>query len=172
MQPELERFLAHLPRSSRILDAGCGGGRDLLAMRSTGMIPTGLDFSPALAGLARDHSGCEVVVGDVREPPFADGAFDGVWAAACLLHLEREDVPVALRALRRLLVKGGAFFASVKMGRGSERTADGRLFTYFDADEWRSLLIEAGFVSITLTLDVQNGPTQRTTSWIQSYAAA
>lgn len=172
MQPELDRFLSGLAPSARVLDAGCGSGRDLLAMRRAGMMATGLDYSPALAELAREHSGCEVVVGDLRAPPFTDGAFDAVWAAACLLHLERPDVLPALRQLHRLLVPGGAFFASVKSGRGHERTRDGRLFTYFETEEWRSLMEDAGFDAVELLNDVQHGRRGQTTGWIQSYATA
>ena len=42
----------------RLLDFGCGPGRDLLALTAMGHIVTGLDGSPVFANMARAHSGC------------------------------------------------------------------------------------------------------------------
>src|SRR5687767_2993685 len=43
---------------------------------------------------------------DLRHLPFADAVFDGVWAAAPLLHLKRYEVGEALGGLRRVLKPG------------------------------------------------------------------
>ena len=49
----------------------------------------------------------------MRTLPFADGAFDGLWSSASLLHLAREDVPATLEEFGRVLVPDGALFVSV-----------------------------------------------------------
>jgi SAM-dependent methyltransferase len=173
---EVQRFAASLPCGAQVLDLGCGGGRDLIALREARLRPTGLDIAPTLAGIAHNASGCPVVVGDLRHPPFENGTFDGIWASASLLHLSRADLPQTLRRLHRVLRPGGQFFASVKAGVGEEFAPDGRWFTYFGLAEWRSLLSEAGFSNIMVEVE-ESGQAKRPSSdvtrpWIQSFAAA
>jgi SAM-dependent methyltransferase len=170
LEPEIVLFTSRLPSGSQVLDVGCGSGRDLLALRISGMQPTGLELSSELAKLAAAYSACEVVVGDMRNPPFEPAAFDGIWASASLLHLERDKVLPALHELRLLLKSGGLFFASVKMGQGSRRGDDGRLFTYFQPEEWSALLATAGFRDIQIRTDVENRGQGGAASWMQSLA--
>lgn len=171
MAPELSRFIEMLRPGDRVLDAGCGAGRDLLALRQAGMTAIGLDLSPSLATIARSHSGCEVVVGDLRDPPFEDSSFEGLWAAASLLHLTRTEIPHVLDRLQRLLVPGGSFFASVKAGPAPGQEADDeRHFTYFEPDEWRTLLEAAGFSIVSVSHEASK--TGSHDGWVQSLACA
>jgi SAM-dependent methyltransferase len=156
-----------------VLDLGCGSGRDLAALREAGFAPTGLDISPRLAAMAEEHSGCPVLVGDMRNPPLENVTFDGIWAAASLLHLHRSEIPAVLDRMRRLLAPGGRLFASVKAGSGEERTQDGRWFTYFHPQEWRDLLAASGFTEIEIGHDIgEAGRTRSNEGWIQSFASA
>jgi SAM-dependent methyltransferase len=171
LEREIDRFCSHLERGARVLDVGCGGGRDLLALREAGMQPTGLELSPKLAEIARSFSDCEVVVGDMRAPPFANGSFDGIWAAASLLHLHRDDVLPTLRRLRSLMAVHGIFFASMKIGLGSERSTDGRQFTFFSQEEWSNLLHQAGWNHVQVEVELpKNAHTG--TVWMQSLSRA
>lgn len=166
MGRQVARFAALLSDGATVLDAGCGSGRDLAALRAAGFDAVGLDISPQLAAIAREYSGCRVEVGDLRDPPFDDGSFNGIWAVASLLHLTREDVGPALRRFRQLLVSGGHLFASVKSGAGEQQTPDGRRFTYFQPEEWRALLADSGFTAIHVSCEGVDP------SWIQSFARA
>ena len=65
-------MLRHIPKGSKILDVGCGGGRPILAQRGT---VTGLEPIAELAETARGIY-ARVVAGDARALPFADGEFD------------------------------------------------------------------------------------------------
>lgn len=168
----IARFGTLLEAGASVLDLGCGGGRDLATLRSSGLQPTGFDLSSHLAAIAAEHSGCEVVVGDMRDPPFASAAFDGIWAAASLLHLEKDDLLPTLRQLHRVLSPGGILFASMKMGMGTERAADGRLFTYVMPEDWTELLTEAGFHEVEVQTEVAGGRGKSSTAWIQSFARA
>src|SRR6266436_1362058 len=67
-------------RPFRILDFGCGPGRDLAAFRALGHEPIGLEGSPPLAALAREHSGCEVWEQDFLALKLPAGGFDGIFA--------------------------------------------------------------------------------------------
>ncbi len=141
----IDRFVGLLPVGARVLDVGCGAGRDLLALKRAGLKPAGLELSKELATIARRVSGVPVTVGDLRQPPVELQELDGIWAMASLLHLDRGEVTEALARLRELLVPGGVFFASVKRGSGIVQDQDGRWFTLHDEDGWAKNLAAAGF---------------------------
>lgn len=146
----IARFAGMLPPGSRVLDAGCGAGRDLIGLRAAGLHPVGLDTSPALVEIARQTSGGHAQVGDIRHPPFAPAYFEGVWAMASLLHLERGETTGALEALSTVLVPGGVLFASVKRGAGRVSDKLGRWFTLHDEKGWEHHLREAGLQVIEI----------------------
>jgi SAM-dependent methyltransferase len=139
-----ESFLSLLPPSARILDVGCGGGRDLKAFRKRGFDALGIDPSSELAAIARRNSGTNVAVAHVENIDFLE-EFDAVWACASLLHLPRTELPEALKRIRRSLVTGGVFFLSVQAGSGEGISGDGRYFTYYDEPEIRAAVEATGF---------------------------
>lgn len=139
-----EPFIALLPRHARILDVGCGGGRDLKAFRERGFKPLGLDPSPTLVQIAGKYSGAEVVVGKV-ETLECEEMFDGVWACASLHHLPRTELPESLRRIHQSLIAGGIFFLSVQAGQGEGFGEDGRFYTRYTQSEIRFAIIASGF---------------------------
>ncbi|MFP4392108.1 MAG: class I SAM-dependent methyltransferase [Desulfohalobiaceae bacterium] len=70
----------HLQPGASILDIGCGAGRDLLWLHHRGFYCTGLDCAPALAELARRHTGLPVI-----EVDFEGFDFSGFKADALLM---------------------------------------------------------------------------------------
>jgi SAM-dependent methyltransferase len=149
MAPELSRFRALCP-AGRIVDLGCGAGRDLRYLRNAGRDAIGLDLSEPLAITARSVSGAQVVVADLRRTPFATAAFAGAWASASLLHLSRGQVALALSETARTLQPQGILFTSVKAGRGERRSKDGRRFVLHSAEKWGRMVEAAGFQLIVL----------------------
>lgn len=102
MGPLHARFLQNIPAGGRILDAGCGSGRDARAFKDLGFEVEAFDASPELAKLASTHLGHTVRVrtfSDVSEVH----AYDGIWACASLLHLRhaRESLPPCTSCGRR-----------------------------------------------------------------------
>ena len=147
----LIRFAGMLSQGARVLDAGCGAGRDLVALSEAGLEPVGLDSSPHLVRIAQRLSRLPVTVGDLRAPPYDESSFEGVWAMASLLHLERGETTGALRTLGALLVTGGILFTSVKRGRGRKQDDTGRWFTLYDERGWEGHLREAGLEVLEIT---------------------
>lgn len=108
-----ERFCSVLPPTSRILDLGCGPGRDLRLFAAAGHRPVGLELNPSLVEMARRHG--EVIEGDIRDLAqlFPQTLFDGVWAQASLVHLSNTETARALHDVWSLLAPGGYFYACV-----------------------------------------------------------
>lgn len=151
-----DRFVQRLDPGARILDLGCGAGRDLRVLGERGLRPIGLDLSRDLLLGAKLYSGRPVALGDMRSLPFSNGSFAGVWSLAALLHLVRGDVKSALREAHRVLRPGGVLLTSVKEGHGDRVDQRGRLFTFYQLLEWGGFLEDAGFVVEYLERDDEN----------------
>ena len=130
MAPLYERFLAHVPAGGQILNAGCGSGRDALALLRAGYRVEAFDASPTLAALAETHCGLPVQVLRFHDITWKD-RFDGIWACASLLHVPTVELPDVLRRLASALKPDGVLYASFKYG-GGEREHKGRRFTDLD----------------------------------------
>jgi SAM-dependent methyltransferase len=150
VRQNIEAFLRHLagPPPWRILDFGCGPGRDLAAFRALGHEPVGLEGSPCLAAMAREHGGCEVWEQDFLALKLPAGSFDGVFANASLFHVPSRELPRVLGELRGTLKPAGVLFASNPRGNNEEGWNRGRYGVYHDLDSWRAFLGAAGFVEL------------------------
>lgn len=139
-----EPFFELLPDRARILDAGCGSGRDLPTFVGRGYRAMGIDASPRLVALAQAYSGAPCAVLRLEDLNY-DRCFDGIWACASLLHLPKVTLPVVLRRLHRALAAGGVLFASVQEGNGEKRHVDGRFYAYYTPSEFHDAMEHAGF---------------------------
>jgi len=99
-----------LPQRARILDAGCGSGRNMVELARRGTV-TGIELSETSVALARQRDAGEVVAGSVLEMPFADDSFDLAVSLDVIEHLE--DDLGALRELRRTVAPGGSLLVTV-----------------------------------------------------------
>ena len=132
----------------RILDFGCGPGRDLAAFRALGHEPIGLEGSPPLAAMAREHSGCEVWEQDFVALKLPAGRFDGIFANASLFHVPRQELPRVLSELRVALKPDGVLFTSNPRGENEEGWNRGRYGAYYNLELWRTLLTTAAFTEL------------------------
>ena len=123
----LAGFLARLGPGARILELGCGGGRDAAAMLAAGFEVDATDGSPALAAEAERRLGRSVRVMRFDELAAVE-EYDAVWAAACLLHVPRAGLSGVLARVRRALRPGGLHHASYKAAGAEGRDRFGRLF--------------------------------------------
>mgnify|MGYP005812460535 CR=1 FL=1 len=162
------RFLAQLAPGGRVLDAGCGSGRDAKAFAEAGFQVTAFDASAELARLASAHCGFAVAVRCFEDVDEVD-SFDGIWCCASLLHVSSAAMRSTLDRLWRALRPGGTLYVSFKHGTG-ERMQGGRRFTDANEPTLRQLL---GRWSDLYQLDVWLTDDQRpdrTERWINALA--
>ncbi|PXW20991.1 class I SAM-dependent methyltransferase [Pantoea sp. JKS000250] len=124
-------FVNCLPPGARILDAGCGSGRDVKAFSEMGFDVEAFDASVELVELARQLSGKPVAQMRFQDVDMVE-RYDGIWCCASLLHVSEAELPGVMTKLAMALKHGGVGYLSFKHGRG-EREKDGRRFTDMDA---------------------------------------
>lgn len=130
MTPIYERFLPLVRPAGRILDAGCGSGRDSLAFLRRGYQVDAFDASSEMAQRASTLAGINVrqlTFESLLDAPLPE-KYDGIWCCASLLHVEREQLPPVMRTLAHTLAPGGIMYVSFKYGE-TNRLKDGRKFT-------------------------------------------
>lgn len=128
----LAGFLNRLPAGGRVLELGCGAGRDAETMIERGFEVTVTDGAPEMAQEAAKRLGRPVRVMRFDELEESD-SYDGVWASAALLHVPMAALPGLLARVHRALKPGGSFYASYKKGgpkKGEARDGMGRLYNY------------------------------------------
>jgi ubiquinone/menaquinone biosynthesis C-methylase UbiE len=146
---EYEQFCTRLP-AGKVLDLGCGSGRDALLIKSHQYI--GLDLSEPMLEEARKLAPQATFIrGNLYSLPFPDKTFDGVWAAASLLHTPRRRIREALQEVKRVLKDDGLFFSVLRKGNeeqfipGREPGTD-RFFCFWEELDWHEALWHSGFL--------------------------
>jgi SAM-dependent methyltransferase len=103
----LREFLAPAP-SDVIVDLGCGSGRALLWNRDWRAQAVGIDISPFFAHESRQQ--VDLLLGDLRRLPFADGTFTKGYSLDVLEHLSPEALRGMLAEAARVIAPGGTLF--------------------------------------------------------------
>jgi SAM-dependent methyltransferase len=146
----IEALLRHIEAEPpyRILDFGCGPGRDLRTFAGLGHRAIGLDGAAQFVSMARADSGCEVWQQDFLRLDLPDAQFDGVYANASLFHVPSLELPRVLGQLRATLKPGGVLFSSNPRGNNEEGWHHGRYGAYHDWEGWRRYLTGAGMIEL------------------------
>ena len=161
--------LPDLPKGAKVLELGCGNGKNLLEMARRGWDVMGIDVSQEAVRLAKDAlaqlgisevgSGkSEVLIADAATLPFGGSEFDAVFAFHIFDHaLENARKRMAVEALRVLKIGGALHFRGFSTGdmrfsadekqveRNTFRRESGILYHYFEAPEVEALFCGAGF---------------------------
>lgn len=136
-----------------ILDAGCGTGGTLAALRraGAGWHLRGFDFSPLAVGLTRARGFADVRQGSIQDIPEAAECFDAV-VSLDVLCCKGVEAAASLRECHRVLKPGGVLVMNLPAFgflRGRHDTAVHAVHR-FTAGELRTLHHEVGFEMRTL----------------------
>ena len=134
-------FLKLLPKGGKILDLGCGSGRDSMNFMKLGYEVTAVDGAKELAKRASVLLGKEVIVSTFEELELKE-KFHGIWACASLLHIKREDLKIVLNNLYNNLDDNGVFYMSFKYGEKEYVDDKNRYFNCFTDESIISFINE------------------------------
>lgn len=124
---QYDRFLKNIPNGGKILDFGCGSGRDAKAFLQKGYCVNAIDGSSELCRLASEYCGISVKCMDFYDLSDTE-KYDGIWACASLLHIPKNEIPIILSKMEKALAHNGVIYASFKLG-DFEGNRNGRFFS-------------------------------------------
>lgn len=153
---DLQAFIDAVTPGGLVLDLGCGPGNSAAMMRDAGLKPEAVDASEEMVRIARERYGL-----DARMALFDDitghDLYDGIWANFSLLHAPKDAMPRHLATLRQALKPGGVFHIGMKTGTHVGRDPIGRFYSYYEVEELKGLLQEAGFTPSRIREGVDKG---------------
>lgn len=157
MTTQYENFLSRLPQEAQILDLGCGSGRDSRAFIDKGYSVVSIDGSKELCIRAKKITGQPVICLRFEQMEF-ENQFDGVWACASILHVEKSNMEDILLRISKSLKPGGFFYVSYKYGN-EERLDNGRFFSDYNENDIPELLTGTGLSCVNwwVSDDVREG---------------
>ena len=157
-------FVKHLKPGSEILDAGCGSGRDMLWLSERGFYCTGLELSPDLAALARQHTDLPVTEADFVSFDFSQLNMDGVLLIGALVHLPHDHFPLVLSNILKALKPGGHALITMKQGQGRQEADDGRTFYLWGREDLDRIFNAHGLICVDYS--VQTSLVRKIDTWM------
>lgn len=146
-----DKFFELLPEG-RLLEIGCGAGRDARELVAHGYDYLGTDISAPQIEQARENNpGAKFEQKNLYDLDFAE-PFDGFWAAAVLIHVPKNRIDEALEAINRNMKAHAVGFIAMKEGEGEklevkpDLNSTRYLFSYWQKGEFREVLQKHGLV--------------------------
>ncbi len=149
------RMFTRLVQGKKVLDIGCGTGRDTSWFLRDRFDYIGVDGSSAMLVHARArYPRARFLLKDFYHMNFSPESFDGFWAVASLLHIPKWRIGKVLRSIHILLKRGGVGFISLKRktnldeGRVTQKKYGGiigRFFAFYTKTEFQRILAGQGF---------------------------
>jgi ubiquinone/menaquinone biosynthesis C-methylase UbiE len=143
---DLETFHQLLPKG-KVLEIGCGSGREAAEFLKLGYEYVGTDMSSRFVEEAiKANPTGKFIQQNVYDLNFPQEYFDGFWTAATLLHIPKNRINEALQNINRVAKQGAIGFISLKEGEGEKVEEEtGRLFAFYQLDEFKKILEKCGF---------------------------
>lgn len=168
MSDILRPFLAYVKPQGVVLDLGCGTGRDSLTLQNLGYSVVSVDASEEMCIIASKLLGHEIC-NSTFEAFSTSIKFDGIWACASLLHVEKSKLPAILQKYADMLQPNGIFYLSFKYGEYCGEK-NGRYFTDLTEESLAHLVSQVSGLTLIeqrITGDVR--PERADERWLNAY---
>lgn len=152
------RFIQKLPAISKILDFGCGSGRDTKYFLAHGHTVDAIDGSEAMCKIATEYTGIPVKHMLFQQLDEQE-KYNGIWACSSILHLPLQELESVLHKMSRALKPKGIIYTSFKYGT-FEGERNGRYFTDMTEETFAALIQKVETLIVEeqwITSDVRPG---------------
>jgi ubiquinone/menaquinone biosynthesis C-methylase UbiE len=146
----IDFFIKNL-KGKKILDVGCGPGRDSKYFTEKKLTVTGIDLTNKFLKIAANKSRmAQFIKMDMRKLTFKRASFDGIWASASFLHLPKKDAKKTIVGFKKVLKPNGIIYLDVEKGseekiiRKVEYKQKERLISFYKKDEILALIKRTG----------------------------
>jgi ubiquinone/menaquinone biosynthesis C-methylase UbiE len=129
----VRKFTSFMKPNSKVIDIGCGNGKNIKYLQDNGMEVKGIDFSSKLVEICQEKN-LDVIEADMRNLPYQDNTFDYGICIAALHHLQEEkDRIKALNEMIRVCKDGAEILVTVwSVEQDSTSNEKHRNFIYGD----------------------------------------
>jgi len=168
---QFTKFTKLLP-SGKIIDIGCGTGRDARLFLAANYDYLGIDASKGMVEQAKKEvPGAKFIQLDMYELSKLNEKFDGFWASASFLHIPKSNLQYILDSLKKITKSNAIGFISVKEGEGELvlNGSDGteRFFAFYSDVEFAQVLNNAGFEILERGRDLRDySPPKNKSIWL------
>lgn len=164
----IEKFVKHLPSRAKVLDIGCGSGRDAKIFSEKGLYVTGIDLCPDLINIAKKNAPHAAFIEmDMEDITLPNNWFDGAYASSSLPHISKDAILTVFKNIHAVLKAGGYFYFNLKKGTGFGLEKDIRyeediekFWAYYEEEEIKSLIQKAQFELIEIGQTEKKDPYQ------------
>lgn len=146
MRDLYQPFLELIPDGGKILDAGCGSGRDAKFFKEQGYNVVSFDYSEEIVRLASEYIGEPVLHMSFDDVNFKN-EFNGIWACASIIHVPKQDISGVLEKLSRALKPNGILYTSFKYGK-AEGIRKGRYFSDYTESAFQRIVDTMPFLTV------------------------
>ena len=164
-------FAKAVKKAGTVLDYGCGPGRSASYFADQGLVCHAFDASSEMVKLASKHPQVKAWKSGFNTFS-AYHAYDGIWASFSLLHAPRLEMPDLLGSIHKALIPRGKFCIGLKIGKGDMVDSLGRFYAYYEEEELRLLLKDAGFTWQSHRRGESKGLDGSNSKWISVLADA
>lgn len=167
VQKLYDRFLPRIKSHGKILDAGCGSGRDSKNFLNLGYKVAAFDANESLVELATEYLGQHVTHATFEIFEAELSSFDAIWACASLLHIPNKKLPQTFSRLSELLKPNGIFYCSFKYG-DAEQIRNGRFFADMNEQALRDALSSTKLNIAETWISSDARPERETEQWLNA----
>ncbi len=168
LQFQLNDFISKLP-GKKILDVGCGSGRDVQYFMEEGLDVIGIDISEGMLSEAKSRCpDCKFEKMDILSISYPENTFDGVWVMASLSDIPKANVIKALEGMNKVLKGDGVIYIAVKEGDGEKLIEkkqyenSPRFYSFYRKQELEDYMKKANFKVISSVVSEDEG-----TRWVE-----
>lgn len=160
LQSLYDLFEPYLTKGIKLLDLGCGSGRDSLYFSKHYHV-TSVDGSIEMVKHCQKILTNPVIHATFES--FQPAKYHAIWACASLLHIPRKDLTRLVQKYIDALYEKGVFFMSFKK-YDQDFTYEGRSFTCFDDDSIHEFIHSLKDIQVELIKTTQG--IQQENPWI------
>jgi len=163
-------FIQNL-KGQKILDIGCGPGRDAKYFSEHNLEVTGIDLTSNFIKMASQNvPNAKFIQMDMRNLDFPENTFDGIWSCASFLHVPKDEAKNTLLGFRKILKPTGLIYLSVKQGNEEkfvekdEYKGRAKFFAFHTQNEFKKLIESCNFKIVKVLID------EKKDTWINVFA--
>ncbi|MDD5651278.1 MAG: class I SAM-dependent methyltransferase [Candidatus Nanoarchaeia archaeon] len=172
IQFQLNHFISLLPKNAKVLDAGCGSGRDSEYFAEEKLDVTAIDAVEALLKEAKKNiKNVKFSVMDMKNLKFNKGSFDGIWCMSSISDIKKNEVSDVFKNFSKVLKENGILYISVREGQDEKVIEKGffndlpRFYAFYQQTEMEEILRNNKFKILSSNTSNSNG-----INWVEIFA--